>query len=90
MSNKHFASFDRVISDRNGVRVTQVGEPLSRIPIRHACGHFELRMTRWNGESANIAQGFIQAGSECTQCAPLGRPIGPNYDTLEAAQEASA
>jgi hypothetical protein len=64
-------------------------EPLTRIPVRHACGHFELRLTRWNGEAQNIAQGFIQSGSDCTQCSPQGRPISPHYATLADAQAAT-
>jgi hypothetical protein len=81
-------NFKRVISDRDGVRVTQVGEPLSRIPIQHSCGHFELRLTRWHGNAQGKAQGFIPAGSPCSQCAPQGRNVVPHFDTLKEARAA--
>lgn len=77
------------------VSVTRIGAPLQYIPVRHACGHFELRYTRWNGFDPRTTQdppnadGFLKAGSPCTQCAPQGRPVDQNYPTLEAAQAAA-
>lgn len=72
--------------------ITRIEAPLQYIPVRHGCGHFELRLTRWNGfdpstteDPANPA-GFLPAQSPCTSCAPQGRPVGEHYDTLEAAQ----
>lgn len=76
--------------------VTRVGSALQYIPVRHACGHFEIRMARWNAfdprtskDPAN-ADGFLRSESPCTECAPQGRPVGPHHDTLEAAQADAA
>ena len=82
-----FAGYERVAV--NG-RVVHVGERLSRIPVRHTCGHFELRMTHWNGEDDHKAQGFLPAGSACSTCAPQGRTPQPNYATLAEAQAAAS
>ena len=72
--------------------VTELGARLSRIPIRHACGHFEMRLTRWNEWNPNTTQdpphpdGFLRAGSECSSCSPQGREIKPHFDTLAEAK----
>jgi len=72
--------------------VTTLGSPLQYIPIRHSCGDFEMRLTRWNPWSAHtsedpaLPEGFIPANSPCATCDPMGRVVGPNFQTLEAAQ----
>lgn len=76
--------------------ITRVGSALQYIPIRHTCGHFELRLTRWQPFNANRnvetrhAQGFLPAGSQCSTCAPQGRPISDQFRSLEAAQGEAA
>ena len=80
----------------NNTTVTTVGAPLQYIPVRMNCGHFELRLTRWNGFNAQSSDdppspgGFLQAGAVCTQCNAQGRAVSPNYETLELAQRAAA
>lgn len=74
--------------------VTRVGSSLTHIPVRHTCGHFEVRLTRWNGLALSTilhadppnADGFLKAGSPCSQCSPQGRPPQVHFDTLERAQ----
>jgi hypothetical protein len=69
---------------------SRMTEPLEYIPVRHACGDFEVRLMRWYGGQADRDQGFVDAGSPCTQCAPQGRSINPNYPTLDAVTAAAA
>jgi hypothetical protein len=80
----------------NDVTISRIGAPLQYIPVRHACGHFELRLTRWNGfdpsttaDPANAA-GYLSAGSVCSGCSPMGGAIAPHVDTLAEAQDAAA
>lgn len=82
---------DRILS------VRYVGAPLQRIPVRHACGHFEVRVTRWHAFSVHVEietpdpRGYVDAGSECSKClnGRGGRSIQEHYDTVEAAQTAA-
>ena len=57
---------------------------LRRVPICHACGHFELRLMRWSNDVPN-PRGYIDAGSVCSTCSPQDRSIVPNYASLEEA-----
>ncbi len=74
-----------------------VGARLQRIPIRHACGHFELRLTRWGRFNPSVEvetpdpRGYLDAGSNCSKCdnGRGGRSVQENYETVEAAQRAS-
>jgi hypothetical protein len=75
--------------------VTYIGAPLQYIPVLHTCGHFELRLTRWNGfdpstavDPAN-ADGFLRAGNRCASESNDGRGAQANYATLEDAQAAA-
>lgn len=63
--------------------------PLSLIPIRMDCGHFELRVTRWR-DAASEKRGFQWAMSACSTCGAHGLPVVPNYPTLEEAQAEAA
>lgn len=78
---------DKLVSSSAGCEVRQIGVPLSRIPVRHTCGHFEARLTRWNGDQEAIDRGHLQAGNKCTVCAPHERPEQPQFLTLEAVQQ---
>jgi hypothetical protein len=62
--------------------LTRIGTPLSRIPVRHSCGHFEARFTRWNDDTEAKARGFLIAGSVCSTCAPQGRPVSRQFPDL--------
>ena len=68
---------------------TSLREPLSQIPVRHSCTHYELRRTRWGDRDQDRARGYLAAGSRCSQCSPHGRSNQPHYDTLAQAQAAA-
>ncbi len=59
---------------------------LSHKPVRHTCGHFEVRLM---SQPMDDVLGYAAAESPCSQCAPQGRPEQPNYPTLEAALRAA-
>lgn len=62
-------------------------EPLEYIPVRHTCGHFELRLTRWSTHEPEAQErGYLSAGNPCTLCNPQGRSLEPAYGSLENAQ----
>lgn len=66
-----------------------IGIPLAYLPVRHACGHFEARLTRWGsdqGAGMDKARGFLTAGSVCSTCEPQGRPVSQQFPTLESVQ----
>lgn len=65
--------------------VAAMRRPLSRKPVRHACGHYEVRLMSY---AVDPATGYRQAGSPCSSCAPRGRPVQPHYPTLADAQAA--
>jgi hypothetical protein len=77
------------------VTVTTIGAHLQYIPVLMTCGHFEVRLTRWNCFDPSTMsdpvnrQGFLQAGSVCTYCNAMGRPLTTNYETLALAQRAA-
>lgn len=76
--------------------ITRVGSAHEYIPIQHSCGHFELRLTRWQPFDPNRTietphkHGYLTAGSRCSTCAPQGRPISVQFTSLEAAQGEAA
>jgi hypothetical protein len=67
--------------------IEHVGIPLSHIPVRHSCGHFEARFARWNGDAAAMSTGYLSAGSPCTTCAPQGRPVNTQFLTYADVQK---
>lgn len=60
---------------------------LTHKPVRHECGHFEARLM---GFDIDPNLGYAVAGSPCSECAPQGRPVQPNYSTPEAVAAACA
>lgn len=72
--------------------IAHIGSALEYIPVQHTCGHFELRLTRWEPFDPNRTvetphtRGFLPAGSRCSTCAPRGRPTSEQFGSLEDAQ----
>ena len=48
-------------------------------PVRHTCGHYEARLM-----AEDPITFFHQAGSECSECSPQGRPVQTHYETMAA------
>jgi hypothetical protein len=72
-----------------GVLVTVCNSGLVRIPIKRACGHFELRPMHWTGHEQHRANGFIPSTVACSQCDSRGRLPQPHFKSLEDARVAA-
>lgn len=70
--------------------LSEMTTPLEYIPVRHACGDFEIRLMRWYGGQTDRDRGYADAQSPCSTCSPQGRPQQVRFSTLAAAQTAAA
>jgi hypothetical protein len=61
------------------VEIERIGEPLRYYPVLHACGHYEARFCGYSDP-----EGFLRAGSPCSQCDAQGRSVQEHFPTLEA------